>query len=290
MRPPRADADRVVDEVGDRLAEQVLVDRHPRVRPDVRHQLYSRRGCLRRVGAHDVVGELGKVDQLATQGHVLVRVSQRAEARQHALHALGLGHAVGHRLLRRLAAVGAAEDREVGHDRRQGRRHLVRHIGQEPPLRGQHPVELLIRLRLRLDGAVHAVDHRQHDQGKRRGERRLDPQDRERDRACGESQRGRPRGRENLLKQRKVRPAAVQRRGQHGQPEVDEDVDSGTGRRPDVLNAVDVGSDGADHRRQRSRDQRVARVVKALRPRPADEKVAGQDAERRGGRPDPSRE
>ena len=125
MRPRRADADRVVDEVGDRLAEQVLVDRHLRVRPDVRDQLHARRGRLRRVGAHHIVGQLGEVDQLATQGHVLVRVGQRPETRQHALHALGLGHAVGHRLLRRLAPVGTAKDREVGHDRRQRRRHLV---------------------------------------------------------------------------------------------------------------------------------------------------------------------
>ena len=139
-------------------------------------QLNARRRGLRGVRANHVSGQLSKVDQLSAQRHILVRVRERAQAGQHPLHPLGLGDAVVHSILGRLAAIRAPQDRQVGHDRRKWRRHLMRNIGQESPLRGQDTSQLFVCARLRLDRAIHSVDHRQHDQGQRRSDGRFDRQ------------------------------------------------------------------------------------------------------------------
>ena len=167
----------------------------------------------------------------------------------------------------------------------------MRDVGQETSLSRQHPGQLLVGPGLRLDRAVHAIDHRQHDQRQRRRHRSLDRKYGDAHATGGERQRRGPCRPRALPQEREVRPAAVQRRRYDRKAQVDRDINEGRRRRADDLLDVDVGAKRPAHERgDGGAHQRVTRVDRGLRPRPAHEAVAQDDAQRGRGGSDRRRE
>ena len=163
----RAVAERVVDEVPERLleAESVAVESHARRVDDLDRSAFRRRRA-RRTAAQRVVEQLVGRDWLPSQRHpTAVELREDEQVVGEAPQAVDLLGCRAQRLLELLGRARATQgELELGLEQRQGRAELVARVGREAPLALEpvlEPVEHLVECRAEAADLVVRLGQRQ---------------------------------------------------------------------------------------------------------------------------------